>query len=425
MQRYILDVAGLSDRGVKRDHNEDAWSSPSEDLTANQLALKGRLFIVADGVGGHLAGDVASEMAVDIIQERYYGDPSPDITTSLQRAIQAANQQIDQESAAHVERRGMSTTVTAVVLLGQRLIVANVGDSRTYLIRKGHAHQVTSDHTWVEEQVRVGLITREEAAKHPQRNIITRSLGGNQKLEVDIFEEMMESGDGVLLCSDGLSNMVSREEISNITSQSSKAETAVRELVELAKERGAPDNVTAVLLRLGRSRRRGLAQLLLSVGVVAGLALIIGGVAWSMLGQNQQGPETPAVGVEATASPVPNPSPQPSLSPSAVTLPNAPSLVWPAESVTLVSGEAITFAWEWDGEPGDGKFTFVLQASEATRPLVHEDFALDQKQFVLLRSLTPGQYRWTMFVSRGGVVGPSVGRMLVVVEPTPTLSAPD
>ena len=166
---------------------------------------------------------------------------------------------------------------------------------------------VTSDHTWVEEQVRVGLITREEAAKHPQRNIITRSLGGNQKLEVDIFEELMEPGDGVLLCSDGLSNMVAREEISNITSQSSKAETAVKTLVELAKERGAPDNVTAVLLRLERSRRRGLAQFLLSVGVVTGLALVIGGVAWNIMDQNQQRPETSPAGMEATASTAPTP----------------------------------------------------------------------------------------------------------------------
>jgi len=281
MEHFVLDVAVLSDRGVKRDHNEDAWSLPPEGLTPGQIATKGRLYIVADGVGGHQAGDVASMMTVEIVQQRYYADPSPDVASSLIAAIQTASQKIDQESAARSERRGMSTTVTAVVLRGTELTVANVGDSRTYLIHQGQMRQVTNDHSWVEEQVRGGLITREEAAKHPQRNIITRSLGGNREVEVDIFEERMGPGDSVLLCSDGLSNMVLDQEIAAIVSEGWKAEAVVNELIELAKQRGAPDNVTAVLLNIVRHARGGWGRRLIVAGILGGLALVIG---WLVLG---------------------------------------------------------------------------------------------------------------------------------------------
>jgi serine/threonine protein phosphatase PrpC len=147
----------------------------------------------------------------------------------------------------------MSTTVTAAVVRGDQLTVANVGDSRTYLIHNGQARQMTDDHTWVEEQVRVGLISRAEAAKHPQRNIITRSLGSDRKLDIDIFEKQLQSGHSIMLCSDGLSNLITEEEIGDIVSQGWTAEAAVNELIELAIKRGAPDNVTSVLINIVRS----------------------------------------------------------------------------------------------------------------------------------------------------------------------------
>jgi len=253
MKQFVLDVAGLSDRGVKRDHNEDAWSGPHPSLTREQLGIKGQLYVVADGVGGHQAGDVASLMAVEIIQQHYYADLSPAIATSLKAAIQTANDQIVREATARLARRGMSTTVTAAVVRGDQLTVANVGDSRTYLIHKGQARQMTDDHTWVEEQVRVGLISRTEAAKHPQRNIITRSLGSDRELDIDIFETEVEPGHSIMLCSDGLSNMISEQEIGSIVSKGWMAEAAVNELIELAIKRGAPDNVTAVLINIVRS----------------------------------------------------------------------------------------------------------------------------------------------------------------------------
>jgi len=254
MNEFVLDVAGLSDRGVKRDHNEDAWSGPHPSLSREQLGKKGQLYVVADGVGGHQAGDVASLMAVEIIQQQYYADPSADAVTSLKTAIQSANDQIVREATARLARRGMSTTVTSAVVRDDQLIVANVGDSRTYLIQNGQARQLTDDHTWVEEQVRVGLISRTEAAKHPQRNIITRSLGSDRTLDIDIFETKLEPGDSILLCSDGLSNLISQQEIGNIVSKGWMAEGAVNELIELAIKRSAPDNVTAVLINIVRSK---------------------------------------------------------------------------------------------------------------------------------------------------------------------------
>ena len=137
MTRHVLDVSGITDRGVKRDHNEDAWSAPPPDLTPEQIANKGLLYVVADGVGGHQAGDVASAMAVEIVQQSYYSDPAVDAASSLTRAIQTANEQIYHQAASRPEQYGMSSTVTAVLLRGRELTVANVGDSRTSLIHKG------------------------------------------------------------------------------------------------------------------------------------------------------------------------------------------------------------------------------------------------------------------------------------------------
>jgi serine/threonine protein phosphatase PrpC len=252
MMHYLLDAAGASDRGVKREHNEDAWSGPHPDLAPKQISAKGRLYLVADGVGGHQAGDVASKMAVEIVQQRYYADPAPDVATRLKSAIQTANQQIEQEASARPTRRGMGTTVITAVFLGGTLTVANVGDSRAYLIRDGHAQQISHDHTWVADQVRAGLLTRDEAAKHPQRNIITRSLGTRYELDIDIFERNIKPGDSVLLCSDGLSNVLADEEMGDLVNRTWTAEAAAKELVELTLKRGAPDNVTAVVITIVR-----------------------------------------------------------------------------------------------------------------------------------------------------------------------------
>ncbi len=297
-----MDIAALSDVGIKRDHNEDSWSGPPPGLPAEQATVKGQLYVVADGVGGHLAGELASALATETIQQRYYADPAPDVTASLPAAIEAANERIYQQANAKLKQHGMSTTLTAAVLRGQELTIANVGDSRAYLIRQGRARQATVDHSWVEEQVQFGLITRQEAEHHPHRNIITRSLGSNTELKIDTFEERVRPGDSVLLCSDGLSNMVSDQEIGDMSSQDKSADAIVHELVELARQRGAPDNVTVILLKT-RPTRGPQEQTLLARGIVTGLMLlIIGMLALWILYQATKDKEPSSLATPTTAA---------------------------------------------------------------------------------------------------------------------------
>jgi len=429
MKQYILDVAGLSDQGVKRDHNEDNWSAPHADLTASQLATKGRLYIVADGVGGHQAGDVASKMAVNLIQQYYYTDPSLDLRSSLAAAIQAASEQIDKEAAARAERRGMSTTVTAVVLRGNELTVANVGDSRTYLVRKEHVRQITADHSWVEEQVRSGIITRDEAERHPHRNIITRSLGSNRQLDIDIFVEQIEPGDSILLCSDGLSNMVTDQEIGTIVSQGWIAEAAVNELVAMTNRRGAPDNVTAVLINVIRQAQGGVGRLLITAGIMGALAILVTGLVLGVLTKDNQSaePRPTEPNLESDAPP----APASAVSPLAMTSPRKTTfqpleLVWPAENAPLVASDLITFVWKWEHEQedDDARFIFVLKAGGDAQPLVQEELPLNQRQLVMSRSLQPGSFLWTMSVSGTKTKMTSAGRLFTIIEPTPVANRP-
>ncbi|HZO71382.1 MAG TPA: Stp1/IreP family PP2C-type Ser/Thr phosphatase [Ktedonobacteraceae bacterium] len=243
-----LDVAQLTDVGRKRPHNEDnmAYVIPKDPQV---MARKGALFIVADGMGGHAAGEVASEIAVDTVSNVYYQDDSEDIAVSLLHAIKRTNALIHQRAAENMLRSGMGTTCVAAVLRGNMVLIANVGDSRAYLVRRGQVRQVSQDHSWVEEQVRAGLLTRDQAHSHAQRNVITRSLGTQTDVEVDIFSEQLEDGDTLLLCSDGLSGYVPEEELRAIVDQYAPQESVYR-LVERANENGGPDNITAVVVRV-------------------------------------------------------------------------------------------------------------------------------------------------------------------------------
>ncbi|MGH2508937.1 MAG: Stp1/IreP family PP2C-type Ser/Thr phosphatase, partial [Ktedonobacteraceae bacterium] len=207
-----LDVAQLTDVGRKRDHNEDnmAYVIPQDPKV---MAHKGALFIVADGMGGHAAGEVASEIAVDTVSNIYYQDDNDDVPTSLLQAIRRANAAIQQRAAENMLRSGMGTTCVAAVLRGNMAYIANIGDSRAYLVRQSRIRQVSQDHSWVAEQVRAGLLTEEQARTHAQRNVITRSLGTQVEVDIDIFREPLEEGDTLVLCSDGLSGLVNDEEL--------------------------------------------------------------------------------------------------------------------------------------------------------------------------------------------------------------------
>ncbi|MGH2493188.1 MAG: Stp1/IreP family PP2C-type Ser/Thr phosphatase [Ktedonobacteraceae bacterium] len=243
-----LDPAQLTDVGRKREHNEDnmAYVIPKDPQV---MAMKGALFIVADGMGGHAAGEVASEIAVDTVSNAYYIDDNQDVPTPLLQAIKRANLAIHQRAAENLLRSGMGTTCVAAVLRGNMAYIANVGDSRAYMVRGNQVRQITQDHSWVAEQVRAGLLTEEQARTHAQRNVITRCLGTQPDVEVDVFLEPLQENDCLVLCTDGLSGLISDEEVMRIVDQSVPQES-VYHLVERANENGGPDNITAIVVRV-------------------------------------------------------------------------------------------------------------------------------------------------------------------------------
>src|SRR5436190_784071 len=243
-----LDVAQLTDVGRKREHNEDnmAFVIPKDSQV---MASKGALFIVADGMGGHAAGEVASEIAVDTVSNMYYQEDSKDVAVSLLRAIRRANASIHQRAAENMLRSGMGTTCVAAVLRGNMSYIANVGDSRAYLVRGNQVRQISQDHSWVAEQVRAGLLTEDQARSHAQRNVITRCLGTQPDVEIDVFPVELQESDALVLCTDGLSGLISDEELRTIVDQHQPQES-VYLLVERANENGGPDNITAIVVRV-------------------------------------------------------------------------------------------------------------------------------------------------------------------------------
>src|SRR5262249_33717230 len=193
----------MTDIGRRRERNQDNTTHyvPSD---AAVLAEKGALFVVCDGMGGHAAGEVASELAVETIRDAYYAEAPTDIITGITNAIGEANQTIYNYAHEHPELTGMGTTCVALVVHGGRAYVVNIGDSRAYIVRKGTMRQVSLDHSWVAEQVRAGILSESQARTHAHRNVITRSLGTQMNVSGDIFIETLADGDRVLLCSDGL-----------------------------------------------------------------------------------------------------------------------------------------------------------------------------------------------------------------------------
>jgi serine/threonine protein phosphatase PrpC len=226
-------VGERTDKGRVRDGNEDR---PLIDQRMD-------LYAVADGMGGHQAGEVASETAVEALRAAVASG------TPIRDAITLANDAVLERSAADERLRGMGTTMTAATLAaGGTLLIGHVGDSRAYLIRGGELRQVTEDHSLVEEMVRGGELTPEQAEVHPQRSVITRALGIDPGVEVDIYTLELQEGDRVLLCSDGLTGMVRTEEIAAVLQREPDPQKAANELVEAANEAGGEDNITVVLL---------------------------------------------------------------------------------------------------------------------------------------------------------------------------------
>ncbi len=237
---------GLTDVGRRREKNEDAFLvDPSV-----------RIYAVADGRGGHAAGEIASRLAVDAIADAMRGggwnpdQGSPeDASRLLEASIVEANRRICDSIQFHDEQRGMGTTLVALLALPGKAVLAHVGDSRAYLVRRGRLLRLTSDHSWVNEQVKLGLLSDDDAQRHPMRNIVTRALGSRPEVAMDLLVEEMLPGDVFLLCSDGLNTMLSDAEIRTLLlSHTGRPEAACRALVEAANDRGGEDNVTVVVV---------------------------------------------------------------------------------------------------------------------------------------------------------------------------------
>lgn len=249
----VIQAAGKTDVGLVRNNNEDNFG----------YDVRHGIFVVCDGMGGQAAGEVASKIAVEtiltyFIQDRHVTDSSvvgrsfegvSERATALANAIQLANQAIQETASRNAERAGMGSTIVAVSVDGKFFSIANVGDSRIYLIRGGTIQQLTSDHSLVMEQVRRGLITQEEAEHSKMQNVIVRALGSDDSVEPDLEDHEFVAGDVLLLCSDGMSRYVKEDRLVEVIAHASSLEKGCEELIEAAKSGGSDDNITCLLIR--------------------------------------------------------------------------------------------------------------------------------------------------------------------------------
>jgi protein phosphatase len=213
--------------------------------------VKGRLALVADGMGGHEGGQEASRIAAEAIQKTYAASANPDAQATLAEGFREAHRRIQEEAARDPELHGMGTTATAIALVGINLYYAHLGDSRLYLVRGPQVSRLTRDHSYVSRLVENGLISPEEAETHPQRNILTAALGVGPEILPDVPTQTItvQKNDVLVLCTDGLWGVVNDEEIREAVSQGS-AEDSCKKLVELARKRGGPDNITVQVIRI-------------------------------------------------------------------------------------------------------------------------------------------------------------------------------
>jgi protein phosphatase len=259
-------VFGKTDIGRTREHNEDCFlvadlterkASLQPDVREHTVGPKGSLLVVADGMGGAAAGEVASRMATEVIFEHMADAWLTDAENTpqqfafrLKEAVELANSRINEHATRHPELRGMGTTATAVGILGDHLYLTQVGDSRAYLIRDGSGIQLTKDQSLMQRLVDAGEITEEEAARSERKNIILQALGPDAKVRVDLTNQQIRLGDAIVLCSDGLSGQVTREEIAEqVAAAGDDLVGLCGGLIDLANERGGPDNITVLVAR--------------------------------------------------------------------------------------------------------------------------------------------------------------------------------
>lgn len=233
----------VTDVGQIRSENQD-YVYASEQPIGNLP----NLFVVADGMGGHNAGDFASRCAVSVLTESVKKNMSFNPIKIIRHGIESANEQVYLESGIDVSKTGMGTTMVAVTIVGYYAYVANVGDSRLYLLNTRGIAQITKDHSYIAEMIRRGNITKEEARYHPDKNIITRAVGTGDFVNIDFFDVELSDDTKILLCSDGLSNMVRDEEMHEIIYSSESIEKAAKQLIERANENGGSDNISVIVI---------------------------------------------------------------------------------------------------------------------------------------------------------------------------------
>ena len=239
---------GLTDQGCARSQNQDAYQI--EPLDRHTV-----LCVVCDGMGGAKSGNVASNLAVDVftqeVKRTWKADMDPNrVDQMLRNAVKLANFTVYDQSRQFMEFAGMGTTLVAVLIQGKNATVVNVGDSRAYCIDRTGIHQLTTDHSLVQMMVSRGELTKEQARTYPGKNLITRAIGTEAVTMCDIFHKRVEKGDFILLCTDGLSNLMDEQEILFEVAHGQDREQCCQRLLDIAKKRGAPDNVTSVLVSL-------------------------------------------------------------------------------------------------------------------------------------------------------------------------------
>jgi serine/threonine protein phosphatase PrpC len=249
--RPDVEIANLTDVGCERSENEDYYSY-AEPESDEEFARKGRLLVLADGMGGHKGGQVASGIAVETVRRVFLNEDRENLRDLLIEAFARAQDEILAQAAGHPELRGMGTTCTAAIIHKGSMIYGHIGDSRLYLVRNGSAIQITEDHSFVNQLVKSGVITAAQAAVHEKRNVLTSALGMRSAPVAADFSEQpvpLQVNDTLLLSSDGLHGLVRADEIRETVAKEAPYD-ACRSLVRLAKERGGPDNITVQILRV-------------------------------------------------------------------------------------------------------------------------------------------------------------------------------
>jgi serine/threonine protein phosphatase PrpC len=262
-----IHVVARTDVGRTREHNEDAFAladfsvngEPPESDKAEfnrPVGPRGTLFMVAEGMGGAAAGEIASAMATEIVLGEMRSlwitnenNGAEDFVRAIKHATKTANERINSFAAGHPEYRGMGTTATVAGFLGDTLYLAQVGDSRAYLVRNGVAQQITKDQSLMQKLIEAGELTEEEAAQSERRNIILQALGPEPQIKIDLTHQSVRRGDALVLCSDGLSGQITKDDIGRIVAEAQNIDDAPQQLIDLANENGGPDNITVIVAR--------------------------------------------------------------------------------------------------------------------------------------------------------------------------------